>query len=102
MPLALAKLAMKYFGDDGLLSRALPRSSTSSYSRLANLIPDLNVGDDVLAYLAELRDAEARRRKIAEAFPKGIRSAAFKDLLKVPLYDYQREGACSPPAPAAA
>ncbi len=46
----------------------------------------------MLAYLAELQDAEARRRKIAEAFPKGIRSAAFKDLLKVPLYDYQREG----------
>ena len=30
---------------------------------------------------------------MAEAFPRGIRSAAFKDLLKVPLYDYQREGA---------
>ncbi len=29
----------------------------------------------------------------AEAFPRGSRSAAFKNLLNVSLYDYQREGA---------
>ena len=28
-----------------------------------------------------------------EPFPRGIRSPAFKNLLKVPLYPYQREGA---------
>src|SRR5213079_1411176 len=32
-------------------------------------------------------------RRVAEMFPRGSRSAAFKDLLRVPLYDYQREGA---------
>src|SRR5262249_58226937 len=55
--------------------------------------PGLRCGDDVRAYLAELRDAEERTRRVAEAFPRGPRSAAFKDLLRVPLYDYQRHGA---------
>src|SRR5262249_32839040 len=45
-----------------------------------------------LAFVAEVRDAEARRQKVVEAFPAGPRSAGFKKLLKVPLYDYQREG----------
>src|SRR5262249_27368271 len=48
--------------------------------------------DDVLALIAEVRDAERRRARVAESFPKGSRSAAFKGLLKVSLYDYQREG----------
>ena len=43
--------------------------------------------------MAEVRDDARRRQRLAEAFPRGIRSAAFKGLLKVPLYDYQREGA---------
>ncbi len=29
---------------------------------------------------------------VVEAFPKGSRSTAFKNLLKVPLFDYPREG----------
>ena len=47
--------------------------------------------DDVLAFVAELRDADHRARRVAEAFPRGIRSAAFKDLVRGNLYDYQRE-----------
>src|SRR5207248_6447608 len=53
---------------------------------------DLRCQDDVLAFVAEVRDGQERRRRVAEAFPRGIRSALFKDLLKVNLYDYQREG----------
>jgi superfamily II DNA or RNA helicase len=92
-PPALARLAVRYFGDDGLL---LPDATPRFDEFLAaarKIDPDLRVGDDVLAYLAEVRDGDARRLKVAEGFPRGTRSAAFKDLLKVPLYDYQREGA---------
>ena len=32
------------------------------------------------------------RQQIQEAFPRGSRSAGFKKLLKVPLYDYQARG----------
>ncbi|MBA4186674.1 MAG: helicase SNF2 [Planctomycetaceae bacterium] len=54
--------------------------------------PDLRVGDDVLEYLAELRDADERAAKVAEAFPEGIRSKELDSVLKVSLYDYQRQG----------
>ena len=54
---------------------------------------ELRCHDDVLAFVAEVRDAERRRQRVDEAFPRGIRSAAFKELLKFDLYDYQREGA---------
>jgi superfamily II DNA or RNA helicase len=91
-PSALAKLASKFFGDDGLLRPGAAEKLDDFLSAASGIDPDLKVGDDVLAYLAELQDAEERRRKVSEAFPKGVRSAAFKDLLKVPLYDYQREG----------
>src|SRR4029453_13896847 len=46
----------------------------------------------VLSFVAEVRDADERRRRVAEAFPRGTRSAAFKDLLRISLYDYQRGG----------
>ena len=92
-PPALARLAARYFGDDGLLiPEAAPRFD-EFLTAARKIDPDLRVGDDVLAYLAEVRDADVRRLKVAEGFPRGARSAAFKDLLKVPLYDYQREGA---------
>jgi SNF2 family DNA or RNA helicase len=54
---------------------------------------ELKCGDDVYAFLAEVRDAEQRREKVAEAFLRGVKSAAFKSLLSVPLYEYQRQGA---------
>ncbi|HMC65159.1 MAG TPA: DEAD/DEAH box helicase, partial [Gemmataceae bacterium] len=54
---------------------------------------DLRCYDDVLSFVAEVRDAERRRERLAEAFPRGIRSSAFKGLLKATLYDYQQEGA---------
>lgn len=92
-PAALAKLAMRFFGDDRLLLPGAAERFDEFVFAARQIDPDLKIGDDVLAYLAELQDARERSEKIARAFPKGIRSAAFKDLLKVPLYDYQREGA---------
>ena len=43
--------------------------------------------------VAQVRDRAELAARIKRAFPQGIRSAAFKKLLKVPLYPYQREGA---------
>jgi superfamily II DNA or RNA helicase len=89
----LARLAAGYFDDEGhLLPDAFARFDTF-VNEAGNFDDELYCHDDVLTYVAELRDAESRRRAVSEAFPKGIRSAAFKDLLKINLYDYQREGA---------
>lgn len=91
-PVELARLAARYFGEDGsLLPDAFGRFETF-VSQAGKLDAELRIADDVLGYVAELRDAEQRRQKVTEEFPRGNRSAAFNKLLKVSLYDYQREG----------
>jgi superfamily II DNA or RNA helicase len=92
-PVELARLAAGYFGPDGtLLPDAFGRFETF-LGKAGAYDPDLRCADDVLAFVAEVRDAEHRAQRVTEAFPRGPRSAAFKDLLAVSLYDYQREGA---------
>ena len=49
--------------------------------------------DDARSFIAEWRDAQRRRRILADAYPKGAKDAALRKLLKVPLYPYQAEGA---------
>ncbi len=101
-PPELVRIAERYFGSDGVL---LPEAFASFEEFLAEagrLDHDLRCRDDVLAFVAEVRDAERRRKSVAEAFPRGPKSAAFKDLLRVSLYDYQREGRCSRRGPGAA
>jgi superfamily II DNA or RNA helicase len=92
-PVALARLAGSYFdGEGALLDEAFAKFETF-LGEASRLDPDLRCNDDVTEFVAEIRDAERRARQLEEAFPRGIRSAAFKNLLKVGLYDYQREGA---------
>lgn len=86
------KLAREYFDGEGLLSEAaIPRVNDflDSAERSGT---ELDVRDDALAYLAERHDAAERERKLSEAFPNGVRASLFSTLLRVPLYDYQREG----------
>ena len=92
-PKETASLAGRYFGADGAL---LP----DAFARFDTFLEELEPGEhevrfqeDVLAFIAEVRDAERRRELVGAAFPRGHRSAAFKGLLKIDLYDYQREGA---------
>ena len=90
---ALSRLAADVFDDEGVLKPDAAETFDRFLEKAGELDSELRCGDDVLAYLAEVRDASLRKRLIDEAFPKGMRSAAFKDLIKVPLYDYQCEGA---------
>jgi superfamily II DNA or RNA helicase len=89
----MSRLAANFFDDEGVLRADALAEFNRFLEKAGEYDPDLRVGVDVLAYLAEVRDAVERQRRVAEAFPRGPRSAAFKDLLKVPLYEYQREGA---------
>ena len=81
------------FGSDGVLKPNAFAHFEEFLCKAGRLEHDLRCRDDVLAFVAEVRDAERRGEKVIEAFPRGSRSAAFKDLLKVDLYDYQRDGA---------
>ncbi|MCU0736391.1 MAG: DEAD/DEAH box helicase [Methylotetracoccus sp.] len=49
--------------------------------------------EDALAYVAQIRDAEERRRVLDKAYPDGADSKKLKGLLKTGLYPYQAEGA---------
>jgi hypothetical protein len=54
---------------------------------------ELRVGDDVWAFIAQVRDAEQRQHTLALAYPKGAQDKALHKLLKTRLYPYQAEGA---------
>jgi superfamily II DNA or RNA helicase len=91
-PIPLARIAGRFFDDDGtLLSEAFGRFE-DFLAEAGKLDHDLRCHDDVLSFIAEVRDAEHRQRAVNEAFARGTKSPAFKDLLRVPLYEYQREG----------
>jgi len=92
-PVEFARLAARYFGSDGTLLPKMFAKFETFLSEAARFEHDLRCYEDSLGFVAEVRDAERRRDLLDEEFPKGVRSAAFKKLLKVPLYDYQREGA---------
>lgn len=49
--------------------------------------------EDVLGFIAQIRDAEKRRRIIDNAYPEGGASPALRKLLKAELYPYQADGA---------
>ncbi|MDJ0861705.1 MAG: DEAD/DEAH box helicase [Gammaproteobacteria bacterium] len=49
--------------------------------------------DDALAFVAERRADDARRRRLIDLFPQGSDTPALRELLNLPLYPYQCEGA---------
>ena len=76
---------------------ALPWSRLDEVGTLARAAQaaghELRVGDDVWAFIAQVRDAEQRQHTLAQAYPKGIHDKALHKLLKARLYPYQAEGA---------
>src|SRR5262249_33059764 len=92
-PVELARLAAKYFGAEGtLLPEAFGRFETFLASA-GEIDHELRCHEDALGFVAEVRDADRRKQILGEAFPRGIRSAGFKKLLKTDLYEYQAHGA---------
>jgi superfamily II DNA or RNA helicase len=92
-PVELARIAGDYFGDDGTLVPEAFGRFEEFLGEAGRLDHELRCHDEVLPFIAEVRDAEQRQRQVEETFPRGLKSPAFKDLVRVPLYEYQREGA---------
>ncbi len=91
-PQSLKTHARRYFDNRN-------RLRPEAYARFHNFLKKAAGGghefrcyDDALGLIAQVRDRAALKERIAKAFPKGAASAAFKKLLKVPLYEYQRTG----------
>jgi superfamily II DNA or RNA helicase len=91
-PVELARIASRYFDDDGILLKEAFGRFDAFMAETGEIDHEVRWHDDVLSFIAEVRDAEQRQRLIEEKFPRGPRSPAFKNLLRVPLYQYQREG----------
>ncbi len=93
IPVSLARQVDRYFDDEGEL---LPEAVDTFEQFLADAEVaehEVRCRDDVRQYLAEIRDAAFRADTLAKAFPRGHKTAAFKNLMKVPLYEYQAQGA---------
>ncbi len=89
----LRRLAARYFDADGALRPDAFAHFEVFLGTAARLDPDLRCYEDALGFVAQMRDAEQRAKTLAEKFPRGIQSAGFTDLLRVPIYDYQRDAA---------
>lgn len=94
-PESLKKLAAKYFRGDGVLR---PQAVRRFHRFLEKAGGDaggheVRCYDDALAFISRMRDSEELAGRIERAFPDGAGGPAWKALLKVPLYPYQRQGA---------
>jgi superfamily II DNA or RNA helicase len=92
-PPAVLRFISSYFDASGHLRPA-------AYARFESFLKEARAGgheircyDDALTFVAQVRDEARRRKAVEKHFSRGIASAAFNRLLKVPLYPYQRAGA---------
>ncbi|MBN2315255.1 MAG: DEAD/DEAH box helicase [Sedimentisphaerales bacterium] len=92
-PSTLVKTALDYFDTNGLLKPNAYGKFDVFIREINNFDHDTRCYDDTIAFIAEVRDQLHLKKRIDKAFPKGIDSKAFKKLLKVQLYPYQRKGA---------
>jgi hypothetical protein len=92
-PDELRRLTSKYFDAQGRLRGNSYFLFEKFLEQSAEIAADLRCYDDALTLIANVRDDQTRRQSILKAFPNGANSPAFDTLLKVKLYDYQREGA---------
>ncbi|MBI5525768.1 MAG: DEAD/DEAH box helicase [Deltaproteobacteria bacterium] len=92
-PAALVRLAAEFFGEDG----ALRDDKYSHFDRFLTGASgnghEVRCRDDAVAFVAEVRDAERRRRQLERRFPAGAESESLDGLLKATLHPYQKEGA---------
>jgi superfamily II DNA or RNA helicase len=92
-PASLRSLVAKHFDADHVLRPDSFAVFDSFLSDAARIDHDLRCYDDVLGFVAEVRDRAQREDAVAKAFPRGPRDAAFRKLLAHDMYSYQREGA---------
>ncbi|HVT43656.1 MAG TPA: DEAD/DEAH box helicase [Thermoanaerobaculia bacterium] len=89
----LRRLATEYFDGNGRLTSHGFDRFERFVSEAREIDPNLRIYEDVLAFVAEVRDMKRREEIVDRAFPRGVASKAFNRLLKRSLYEYQKEGA---------
>ncbi len=92
-PEELRKYVTKFFDQEGALK---PNAYLRFHTFMKNAPKnghELRCYEDVLQYIAQLRDDHHREKLINQKFRQGVSSPTFKKLLKTHLYPYQRIGA---------
>jgi superfamily II DNA or RNA helicase len=92
-PPKLKKIAAEWFGSDGRLLAGRLERLDEFVAKAREADPDLRVYDDVIELMAEARDARRREALVDESYGSAEQRASLDDLLRVPLYEYQKEGA---------
>jgi superfamily II DNA or RNA helicase len=92
-PAALEVLAKNYFDAEGVLGPYKFRLFDEFLRKASKIGHDLRCYEDAIGHIARVRDQARLREMVDRAFPRGAKDAGFRDLLKVALYPYQREGA---------
>jgi superfamily II DNA or RNA helicase len=92
-PCPIRDLASRYFGQDAILQPEAYSRFDAFLKAAAGKGHEVRCYADALGFIAQVRDEAARRERIDRAFPQGEDSPALADLLRVPLYPYQRKGA---------
>lgn len=92
-PAELKQLAKQFFTGENRLKR-------TAFDRFPRFLQLALAGEhefrcypDALNFIAQVRDQAMLAEKVKAMFPHGVRSSAFKNLLKTTMYPYQREGA---------
>jgi superfamily II DNA or RNA helicase len=92
-PEDLKQLAKQYFNTENRLKK-------NAFDRFPRFLQKALAGEhefrcypDALNFIAQVRDQATLAEKVKAMFPHGVRSSAFKRLLKTTMYPYQREGA---------
>jgi superfamily II DNA or RNA helicase len=92
-PGSLKTLAARYFSANGILQPDAFARFHHFLKKVRAADHEVRCYDDALAFIAVVRDQELLTERVERMLPSGIRSAAFRNLLKASLYPYQRKGA---------
>ena len=92
-PKSLLELASDYFDNYGRLKPRGYLIFDTFMRKAAELKHDLRCYEDTIEFIAQVRDQAHLKERIEKAFPSDDDNAAFRNLLKVQLYPYQRKGA---------
>ena len=94
-PPPLARRAARLFRGPpaGVLPAAQVSALQSFLAQAQRCDHEVRCYEDVLGFVAQIRDAEERQKIIESAYPEGGASSALRKLLKAELYPYQADGA---------
>ena len=92
-PSALKSFARRYFDGQNRLQPEAFGGFHTFLKRAQAGRHEVRCYEDALGFIARVRDKATLADEVEKAFPSGIRSAAFRKLLKTQLYPYQRAGA---------